>query len=90
MITQLHTPKLELSGLVTPTGEVLHFAFRGETISGVLEDCDLDTLRGLMDPWQATFTDSAEVWTILAGPYIERGEILALLASCKTLVRVTE
>lgn len=87
MITQLYTPKLELSGLTDATGEVLRFAFRGETITDVLEDYDLDTLRSLMDPWQATFTDSAEVWTILAGPYIEREEILPLLPNCKKLER---
>lgn len=81
----LYTPKLELSGLVIETGETLRFAFRGETITEILEEYSLDDLLGLMDPWQVTFTDNAEVWTIYAGPYIEKNEILPLLENCKTL-----
>lgn len=87
MITQLHTPKLELSGLTDVTGEVLRFAFRGETISEMLKDYTLDEIRGLMDTWQATF-ENAEVWRIYAGPYITRDEILPLLLNCKTLEKV--
>lgn len=87
MVTQLYTPKLELSGLIDATGEVLRFAFRGETISDMLKDYTLDEIRGLMDTWQATF-ENAEMWHIYAGPYITREEILPLLPNCKTLEKV--
>src|SRR5688572_21223902 len=84
--TQLYTPRLQLSGLVVSTGETLRFALRGETITEMLEDYGLEEIvYQLLKPWQATFTDNAEVWTIYAGPYIERGEILAILENCKTL-----
>lgn len=83
MITQLHTPKLQLSGLVTPAG-VLRFAFRGETITEALADYTLEELLELMRPWQATF-ESGESQTIYTGPVIERAELLAILPNCKTL-----
>jgi hypothetical protein len=86
--SQLPTPKLELSGLTDETGEVLRFAFRGETIEEVLKDYSLDELRSLMAQWVAKFENSGESWTIYTGPYIEAHEIRAILPECKFLEKV--
>jgi hypothetical protein len=86
---QLYTPSLQLSGLVTPTGEILHFAFRGETITEMLKDYTLEEIESILVKWQAIF-ENGQCQQIYAGPSIERKEILPLLPNCKTLERVSQ
>jgi hypothetical protein len=86
---QLYTPSLELSGLTIETGETLHFAFRGETITEMLKDYSLEEVEAILVKWQAIFEDG-RCQQIYAGPSIERKEILPLLPNCKTLEKVAQ